>query len=360
MKKITESSVEIYVPENHEKPQRSEVFYNPRMTLNRDISVASAKAYFGNKKIEVCDPFCATGIRAVRYAKELNAEVFASDISHRAVKLTEKNAKLNKVKINVFRENANKFLFSNFFDLIDLDPFGTPAPFFEAAVHSVKNRGMLGITATDATALCGVKPKVCLRNYGAVSLRTEYCHEIAIRILLGAVARAATKFEKAIKPLLVLNDQHYFRLQIKVEHGAEKANKCLENIGFVYHCPKCGARKVERGFIAKSEKCSCGAHFKIAGPLWIGKLFDKKFCKKVLGEDRGNKKLEKLLNLMIEEANAPALYYNVHKTFKGASIPKIEHIIKKLKEKGFKATRTHFNPLGIKTNAPINKIREIK
>lgn len=354
-----ENGIKLNIPENHQKPESSEVFYNPEMEMNRSLSVASAKAYFGKEKTKVLDPFSATGVRGVRYAKELKGKVLASDVSQKAVNLTKKNAELNDAEIEIKREKANVILNKKYFDLIDIDPFGTPAPFLHSASKAIKNEGMLGITATDATALCGVYPKVCFRNYGAVPLRSEYCHEIAMRILISASAKAAAVYEKSIEPKLVLNDRHYFRLQLKVERGAKKSNKCLENLGFIYHCSNCGARKIEAGKFAEEKKCSCGNEFKIAGPVWTGKLFDKKFCKKVLPEIQ-EKKLKKKVNLMIEEAGKPALYYDVHEVFKGGSIPKMGKIIEKLEENGFEASRTHFKPTGIRTNAEIDKIQEIE
>ncbi len=357
MKKVEEKEIKLKIPENHRKPEKSEVFYNPEMEMNRSLSVASAKVYFENKKIKILDPFSATGIRAIRYAKELEGTVLASDISQKAVDLTEKNAYLNGVEIETEREKANVILNRAYFDLIDIDPFGSPAPFLQAASKALKNNGMLGITATDATALCGVYPKVCLRNYGAVPLRTEYCHEIAMRILIGYTVKEAAVYEKAVEPLLVFNDKHYFRLQLKIRKGAKRANNCLDKIGNIYHCFNCGARKMEKGRFVKKEKCKCGEKFEIGGPVWTGKLFDPKFCKKILFEVEGNKELEKQTRLMIEEAGHEPLFYDVHEVFRGSSIPKLEKIIEKLKEKGFKASRTHFSPVGIRTDAEISDIR---
>lgn len=359
MKILEENGIKLKIPQNHKKPEASEVFYNPEMALNRQLSVASAKAHFGKKSIKVSDPFCASGIRAIQYAKELNCEVAASDISQRAVDLTKENADLNNIDIEIKRERANKILYDEYFDLIDVDPFGTPAPFLLSASRAVKNNGMLGITATDAPALCGVYPNVCLRNYGAVPLRTEYCHEIAMRILIGSSAKASAVYEKAIEPKLVLNSRHFFRLQLGIKRGAKKADKCLENIGFIRHCFKCGAREMERGVTVENKKCKCGNQFETAGPLWTGKLFDKKFCRKILKENELENELKKQIELMIEEAEQEPLYYNVHEVFRGRSIPKLEELILKLKENGFKASRTHFSPVGIRTDAGIEEIKNI-
>lgn len=38
---------------------------------------------------------------------------------------------------------------------------------------------------------------------------------------------------------------------------------------------------------------------------------------------------------------------------------KLDLVFENLEKEGFEAVKTHFNPLGIKTNAPLKKIKEI-
>jgi tRNA G26 N,N-dimethylase Trm1 len=51
--------------------KKLEVFYNPKMKLNRDISHLVLYSYFKDfkKKINFCDPMCASGIREIRFLK---------------------------------------------------------------------------------------------------------------------------------------------------------------------------------------------------------------------------------------------------------------------------------------------------
>merc|ERR1712113_1005456 len=71
------------------------------------------------------------------------------------------------------------------FDVIDLDPYGTAAPFLDAAVQAVSEGGLLCVTCTDLAVLCGNQAEVCYSKYGAFPLKgTKYCHEMALRILL--------------------------------------------------------------------------------------------------------------------------------------------------------------------------------
>ena len=62
-------------------------------------------------------------------------------------------------KVLVTSDNTNMFVFSTFmyqhrsnkskFHCIDLDPYGSPVPFIDAAVQSVSDGGLLMVTATD-------------------------------------------------------------------------------------------------------------------------------------------------------------------------------------------------------------------
>ena len=70
------------------------------------------------------------------------------------------------------------------FDVLDLDPYGSPSIFLDSALQSVADGGLLMCTATDMAVLCGNNSEVCMSKYGAYPLRGDYCHEMAVRILL--------------------------------------------------------------------------------------------------------------------------------------------------------------------------------
>jgi len=307
------------------------------MKLNRDLSMTIASEFFKNREqVKVCEPFAATGIRAIRYAKEVSAlsiqpsglTIYAGDIRQSAVDLIKKNAKLNKVKnIEVFRCDANELLTARKYDLIDLDPFGTPAPFIDSALKGLKANGLLAATATDMMALCGVAPKAGTKmpKYGgAKSIKCEFVHEVAVRLLLGFIARRS---KRVMKPLLSLSTEHYIRVFVKFGKVEGGRSKVEGGIGFVNYNPKTGKRSV-----SKTPKKG----YKHAGPLWIGKLWHKPFLKKLDFEN-------KLLELMIGEANGKPLFYTVRELYKGKSQPKMLEVLKK-----FKATRTHFKPQGVR------------
>ena len=109
---------------------------------------------------------------------------------------------LNQLEnVIVCKEDANMILrkCKGKFDVIDIDPFGTPSPYLDSAASSLRAGGMICVTATDTSALCGTYSEPCIRKYSSVPLKTEYCHENGLRILAGFVARTFSKYKKFIE-----------------------------------------------------------------------------------------------------------------------------------------------------------------
>lgn len=347
---IVEGKTKIVVPkvENTKGPgKKGGVFYNPVMEFNRDVSVMVLNALGKN---DILDGLGGTGIRGVRIANEVGGNVVINDVNPKAHRIIKRNIKLNNLD-NAFAENKNlnTLLSENRYDYIDIDPFGSPAHFIDSAMRGIKKEGFLAITATDTATLCGVYPKTCLRRYSAVPLKTGYAKEIGLRILIGFCVKEGLKYDLGFKPLLGHSTEHYFRIYLQVEKGVKKANKCMEKIGYVLHDFKTGERRTSK----EADK-----NYSIAGPLWIGKLFDERFLRKLEAKDYfGTKKrIIKMLELWRNEADAPALYYevnNIAKMVKTSPLP-MAKILKSLS-----CSRTHFSPTAFKTDVDIGEIKNI-
>lgn len=363
LRKIQEGKIKLWIPLGDK--YKAPVFYNPEAELTRDVSVSAIQTFqkhFKNK-ITICDSLAGTGVRGLRYAKEISniKKVVLNDKNPIAVKLIKKNIKENRLsrKCKVIKSDANVLLHQNVFNVIDIDPFGTPVNFLDSAARSIYHKGFLCITATDQAPLCGTYPLTCLRKYGILSMKTDYYAELGMRVLISNIILTLSKRERVFIPLLSHSTRHYFRVFGKIEHLG-KMRDILKKFGFVMDC-KCGNR--EYGEL--KEKCYCGKKFRITYPVYLGKILDKKFCKKVLADIRKRdfklKKDEiKLLKSLIEESDMPPFYYNLHYLAKilKKEVPKSETIIKKLKSKGFKASRTHFCPTAIKTDARFKELKK--
>jgi len=384
LEQIKEGSARIYVPKRRTlakgmlryRPSRSTVFYNPMMSLNRDLAVAVFQAFQKQvgRDISVCEPLGGCGVRSIRFALEVRGirNIILNDINPLAAKLSLYNVRGNKVEdlIRTTNLNANLLLQKysgpkKRFDAIDLDPFGSPAPFLDSTISALKDGGLLAATATDTAPLCGVHPWACIRKYGAVPLRTEYCHELAVRILLGMMAVSAGRRDFGIEVLMTHSTDHYVRSYVRVEFGAKKSNESLSKMGYVLHCFDCFHREIARGFtMLPITTCpECGGKLKIAGPLWADKIVNSEFCSSVLSEakvDSSQSKVSRqLLEKIVSEGEAPPTYYVIDRMCDkfGLPIPKTEEVIEKLREGGYSVAETHFHPKGLKTNAPALAVK---
>ena len=89
------------------------------------------------------------------------------------------------------------------FDIIDLDPCGSPSPFLESAVRAIKDGGLLCIASTEDPSLdldlCRSKyGGVCLPKYPPAVVKTAgfaVAAEIHIRLLLSRIHSVASKGE---------------------------------------------------------------------------------------------------------------------------------------------------------------------
>jgi len=372
---VEEGQVKIKIPHFEKVSSRAPVFYNPVMELNRDLSVAALKMYRQEQEhdITICDTFGGSGIRGIRYSKEIDgvALAVANDLNPLAVDLTRENISDNELdNVKVYRDDANMFLRKcrGKFDVVDIDPFGTPAPYVESAAASLRAGGMICVTATDTSALCGTYKKPCIRKYGAKPLRNEYCHETGLRILAGFLCRTFSKHKKYLKFQFSHSTEHYMRLYALVGKGAKNTDESLENLGYIAHCPKCLNRQVFKGMTPRiPSKCQeCGEVWDVAGPLWCGKLHNSDFIEgmiNILPELDLNRKNEalKLLNKCYDESNAPPTFYDLHAVCRKLKIsaPPLEKIMDSIKKGGYVVSRTHFNPNGIKTDASLNFIEKI-
>ncbi|MDR2545047.1 MAG: tRNA (guanine(26)-N(2))-dimethyltransferase [Methanobrevibacter sp.] len=375
IKTIKEGLVEIIIPEFEKVSSDAPVFYNPAMEFNRDISILALQQFQKElgKSIDICDLFGGSGIRAIRYKKELEnvGEVSLNDISNQAIEFGKMNSENNKLSLNFHQKEANILLreFRGKFDVVDVDPFGTPSYFIDSLGYSIKKNTMICVTATDTSALCGTYIEPCIRKYNAKPNRTEYCHETGIRILIGFIALKIGKYKKYVEPKLSHSSQHYMKTYLKVHKSSKDTDKSLkENIGYIAHCNKCLYRTPVKGLTSTiNDNCpECGEKLTIAGPLWIGRIQNQQFIEGMLHEIpfknlKTSKKVLKLLTTCDEEANAMISFYDIHKISKVLKIsaPKLSEVLETLKNKGFSVTRTHFSPLGIKTDCDINTLKKI-
>jgi len=180
---LSEGGVEIAVEQPRDGTREGSgdgVFFNPTMELNRDITVAVLRAYQEREPrvATYLDGMAASGIRGVRAANE-GYDVTCCDTDSEAVALARQNLARNDLDGAATERNVNALLHEELFDIVDLDPFGTPIPFADAAFAQTRN--MVCVTATDTAPICGAHLNSGKRKYSAVPRNTDYHPEMGLR-----------------------------------------------------------------------------------------------------------------------------------------------------------------------------------
>ena len=324
---IMEGAATARVPRAAKVSKEMEVFYNPVMRLNRDITVLLLKTLGEARKKErqregevfggfsVGSPLAGTGIRECRLLVELEKglikELSMNDYSKDAVTLIKKNISLNEQnlachEIEVSCDEANKFLLDSCgFSYIDLDPFGTPNPFLDAAIKRLQRGGVLAVTATDTSALAGTYPDACRRKYWAEPMRNHLMHEVGLRILCRKVQLVGSQYEKALIPLFSYAKDHYMRIFFLNERRKKATDAILRKHQYLHYCSRCLAVSVDKS----TMKVCCGAPTLVAGPLWTGLLWDERLAAAMTRTNRtwehGRPENQRFLDTIAAEARAP-------------------------------------------------------
>jgi tRNA (guanine26-N2/guanine27-N2)-dimethyltransferase len=275
-------------------------------------------------------------------------------------------------------------------DVIDLDPYGSAAPFLDGAVQAVQDGGLLCITCTDMAALGGSHPETCFGRYSAMPIpRAGYLQELAVRILLQSTASSAARYGRSIKPILSVGMNFYVRVFVEVYKDKAAVHKHSLNIGSVYQSTQCPSFQVAAAGQLGGKKntvfqpgrppvgacAETGATFKIGGPFWLGPLHDVTVVKEAL-QRLGSKdetvvpamkwiatqeRLRGLLMSCRDELNDCPLYYKLPDLAQAlvVSTPPLTQFKAALVNAGYRVSGYHKEPHAIKTNAPNSVVWDI-
>ena len=346
--------------------EKGQPFYNPGMALNRDLSVLLVEAHARQvgREVDIADALAGTGARSLRLAHEVDAPlvVHANDGDPSAVAAIRRGAEANAIppgRLVVREGDAHVQLASRRFDVIDLDPFGSPMPFVDAAMRAVRHGGLVCATATDTGALAGAFPKACRRRYDAHHglNRAPWKAEVGLRILGGSLVRAAARFDRAAEPVLSVQHGHWMRVVARVTDSKRGGDASFRRLGEAWMDGDGLARMGPR---APAE---AGAAF--AGPLWTGPLHDPDLLASMDTALAGKTlaqadEVRALLGLLRAEAAAPA-FWLVPDRFQKAlgAPPRRDALLERLAAAGFVATRTHLDPQGVRTDAGLADLRRL-
>ncbi|MDW0226906.1 MAG: tRNA (guanine(10)-N(2))-dimethyltransferase [Nitrososphaeraceae archaeon] len=380
---IKEGKTSLLVPSSalsQSVPPKNPAFFNPNAKWNRDISMLVYKVYTSSSKNKtLADSICGVGARGLRASVEVPQieTIYFNDLNPIAIEFAKESAKLNQVQYKCIFKTNEVCKFLNFeereirrFDIVDLDPFGSPSPYVDCVLRSVSNGGLISITATDTAVLCGVYPSVCYRKYYGFPIRSEYSNEIGVRLLVSFIALNATRFDLSVVPYFCHSNLHYLRVYLKIIFSSSLANTVSSKIGFIKHCQKCKSRRVEKIREPNLVCDLCGAKCIMAGPLWIDSIFDSDFVNSMLNELKNSEnstsprndhnRLLKMMQICTSELPIPAYFEtdSIASSAKKSSIS-LDKVISTLASNGFQSSKTTMNEKGFKTDASPKEIIEL-
>lgn len=336
---------------------RERPFYNPAMVVNRDLSmlVVEAWAKHRGRELDVADVLAGAGARSLRLANEVQAPIIvhANDGDPNAIdRIHEGRASLGieEERLQTTRGAAHAFLAARRYDIIDIDPFGSPMPLLDAAMRAVRHDGLLCITATDTAALSGTYPRVARRRYGAWHglHKMPWRSEVGLRILSAAVVRSAGRHDRAARPVLSVCAGHWMRVVMHVTDGRAASDKAAKALGEVW--------ATEGDLAAMGDRAPAGDY---AGPIDTRPLHDPTLLTALQPEAHAiDRRTEALVADLQAEAEAPAFWASMPHLRRaiGRDLPKRNALMQAMRDAGFSATRTHLDPEGIRTDAGFSEI----
>ena len=284
-------------------------------------------------------------------------------------------------------------------DVIDLDPYGSAAPFLDSAIQGVENGGLLCVTCTDMAALGGSHPETAYGRYGALPIQSApYLQELALRILLQSMATIAARYGRAIRPVLSVGMAFYVRVFVEIVNDKQAVTNLSLRIGHVYQSTRCpsflilpngmmgGKKKNVYQSVRLPQPAVCpdtGAPFKVGGPLWLGPLHDLEVVQEALDRllNKGSNQVDEnvakkldinqlatkdrligLLSSVREELGEEApLYYTLSGLCSTLHIssPPLKSVMAALHNAGYRVSGYHKDPHAIKTTAPSTVVWDV-
>lgn len=418
-------------------PSGNEVFYNKVQVLNRDLSIMMLRLFAerrlrdkeakrlkkegltpeqvtaqladvdwtarvaetaAEEGLVVLDALAASGLRSIRYFKEVPGikKIVVNDLEEPAVEQAHRNVAYNRVdptRVVPQQGNATLVMYQHAesreqFDVIDIDPYGSAAPFMDAAVQAVANGGLLCVTCTDLAVLNGNHPEVCWGKYRAMPTKARYMHEMAVRIVLQALETQANRYRRYIVPLLSVGIDFYLRVFVRVFTSPAEVKKASLKMAYVHQSLGCGSFYLQtagkysgdagNGSYQASTGPTCppvcpetGAAFRLGGPIWSAPMHDMEWVLEALGraEEQADADAEAktglaplpttermvgLLTAVSEELVDVPLHYTLQ-DMAGTlhcTCPRVDDVKAALINAGYRVSSQHKEPRAFKTDAP--------
>lgn len=340
-------------------------FFRPESRISRDLGVLAAAVYRQQTgQLRVLDVMAGSGVRSLRYWQESGADyLWVNDSNPDLKPLLEKNLAIAiaNTLAQVTDQDARRIfaqctLSPDYYDLVDVDGFGSPAQWIYGALGAVKIGGLLYLTSTDGRSLTGHDRENCLRNFGVIARAHPASQEQALRILLGNLQQRAASQGWGLDPIFSYYSQGTYRLLVRLTPNPQLN---ATNYGFLGYCHHCGEYQSLSGqWLHRSTCPACGqSHLVLSGMLWLGKLHQRMFLEQMrsLAQTWQWDDISALLALMSAEIDFPPYYYTLGEIGRRGKLdlPQRSQLLAGLQQAGYRAVATSINPQAIKTYARL-------
>jgi tRNA (guanine26-N2/guanine27-N2)-dimethyltransferase len=339
-------------------------FFRPESRTARDLGVLAAAVYRQqHQRLHVLDAMSGCGVRSLRYALEANADwIWMNEGNPDVAAVLRQNltTQLSMERIRLTIGSAHQAFHEclyqqNYFDLIDLDCFGSPSAYLSACVQVARKGGLIYLTATDSRTCTGHNPSASLRYFGAYARAHPAAHEQGLRLLLGSFMQQALMQGFAITPVFSFFQGQLYRVMMRLVDGQ---NWSEQQFGFLGYCYACGDYQTVnwRGL----SRAMCPHHeasypLTLSGPMWLGPLHTPQDLAKMqnLAQAWGWEARKTLLEAMAAETPFPPYFFTLAEIGRRTKIdiPKRDRLIAALQDRGYAAAMTHLNPQALKTTA---------
>ena len=347
------------------------------------------------------DAMCGSGVRALRYIEEGGATfVLANDADDDLE--GEREANLRAYIANgtaaLSTGDATESFFSarlkrTYYDMIDVDGFGSGAPHSAEAWWALSIGGLLYLCSTDARSAAGKNaPSAAWRGFGAVAQSMPASNELGVRLLVAdAVRQAAARGFEAVPVFGVFHRQSSCsRVMLRlIAAGRSSCPRSAEEaIAFAAYCGATGEQWVlpmaqvhdpraaatcpaaaQHASLAAAAYTPehAAAALRITGPIWAGGLCDERFVCEMATAAAAREDMSeaaKMLSTLLQEVRQglPPMYFRLKELgkFLGlegiSALPRKRELVEELRARGFAAGDAQAEAQAIKTSAPMAEV----
>lgn len=342
--------------------------------------------------VVVLDALAGSGGRAARYLVHGGAaHVHANDASEAAAAACSSNlASIDPQggRSTVTCGDAVKAchahaLAGTYFDLVDVDSFGSDSRFVGAALECVRHDGgLLYVTSTDGLAAGGHRTMRSWAMYGSFTRPVPSANEHQLRALTAHAVREAAARGLRARPLFSLYAAHgpVWRVMLRVERTRAGSLPCESEVGYASHCSACGEAgqvgmdALGAGYTGTCNACGAAGALTLSGPMWLGPMHDEAHVAELRRRaldcgwakadgDVDQRRLARLIDSMAEECVEGiahiASYYRVTNVLKGQGLrgtPSVSKLVRALRDAGHAACVSHVSTEAVKTTASVADI----